>query len=165
MIRDVLATILRGFAWLIWKIGFVIVLPFIGLHYARWLKPLILVVVLIPVFVLSIELHRQWVTDKHRFIAAYIIAKTEHLPVIYHNEKSFPGLVLGLSFPDEWQTYGEARAGLLTLQGGEDYRAVRFFLGHRLDKAMKLDLCFVVLGYVYGAIYAMLAAWATLRED
>lgn len=164
MIGDALVAVMRALILLVWRTGFVILLPFIGLYYTRWHRPLIVVAVMIPILMVSIELHRQWVTDKHRFVAAYVIAKTEHLPFIYHNERPFPDIVLGLSFPDEWQTYGEARAGLLKSRGGGDYRIIRILLSVRLETAIKLDLCFIALGYVYGAFYVMLAAWTARRD-
>ena len=165
MIRDVLATILRGFAWLIWKIGFVIVLPFIGLHYARWLKPLILVVVLVPVLAVSVEAHRLWKKDPSQFILAYVYAQTEHLPAKYPAIRPLPETLFGYGFPDDWETYGDARAELLKLGYSIDYALMKHRLSIVLFNALKVTVLLVACGYVYGAIYAMLAAWATLRED
>ncbi|WP_041860887.1 hypothetical protein [Candidatus Puniceispirillum marinum] len=164
MIGDALEAVIQALIQLIWRVGFMIFLPVLGLYYTRWHKPLIVVLLLIPVLMVSIEVHRQWLTDKHRFVTAYVIAKTEHLPFIYHNERSFPDIVLGLNFPDEWKTYGDARVALLQSRGGRDYWTVRYFIDWQWGKAIQLNLCFIALGYVYGAFYAMLAARAALRE-
>ena len=164
MIGDVLEEVIRALILLVWRIGFVILLPFIGLYYTRWHRPLIVVAVMIPVLMVSIETHRLWERDPSQFIRAYIYAQTEHFPAKYPATRPLPETLFGQSLPDDWQTYGEARAKLLQPGYSPDYVLMKFLLSIAFFNAMKTGALLAAIGYVYGGFYAMLAAWVARRD-
>lgn len=165
MILDALAAVVRGLIWLIWKIGFVIFLPLIGLYHTRWYKPLIVVLFLVPIFSVSIEAHRLWKKDPSQFIRAYIYAQTEHFPAKYPAGRHVPETLFGYYFPEDWQTYGDVRRKLLQPGYSRDYVLMKYLLLIAFFNAMKMGALLIAIGYVYGALYAMLAAWAVRRQD
>ena len=165
MIGDALEAAIQALIQLIWRVGFMIFLPVLGLYYTRWHKPLIVLLPLIPVFAVSIEAHRLWEKDPSQFISAYIYAQTEHFPAKYPTSRHMPETLFGYSLPDDWQTYGDARVELLQPGYSRDYVVMKFYLSIALFNAMKMGVLLAAFGYVYGALYAMLAAWAVRWQD
>lgn len=165
MIEDALEAVIQVLIQLIWSVGFMIFLPVLGLYYTRWYKPLIVVVVLIPVIAVLIETHRLWEKNPSQFISAYIYAQTEHFPAKYPSSRPMPETLFGYSLPDDWQTYGDARTQLLQPGYSRDYMVMKFYLSIALFNAMKTGVLLSAFGYVYGAFYAMLAVWAVRWQD
>lgn len=140
-----------------------IALPFIGLYRTGWHKAVIIFALLIPLVVLiafASRVYQSWDEYPYKSASAYFYVQNLYLPIFYHDDRPLPETLFGYDLPEEWQTYGGIKYGV----GYSYYEGIKSVLSEELSHAVKLSLVVAAIGYIYGLLYVLLAAWAAWRE-